>query len=116
MLIQNKFNSLSTRSMAWCVLSNAFGSKQLSSWACSEESNNSDKFLQLIDRAMNDCDPSSAHVTLRQSASSFLYNTARLTPDTKAQHSASDGSNELSEATMALLIGCLENLSEDTPP
>ena len=102
--------------MAWCVLSNTFGSKQLSSWACSEESNNSDKFLQLIDRAMNDCDPSSAHVTLRQSASSFLYNTARLTPDTKAQHSASDGSNELSEATMALLIGCLENLSEDTPP
>lgn len=113
MLIQNKCTSLSTRSMAWCVLSNAFGSKKLPSWTSSEGNNNSEKFLQLIDRAINDCDPS-AHEKLRQSATGFLYNTARLTTDTNAQHSASDGSSELSEATMSLLIGCLENLSEES--
>lgn len=118
LLLNNKCESLSTRSMAWCVLSNAFGAKQLPSWTA-EGSNQSGKFLQLIDRSVNDCDPSAAdastlsHKSLRQSASAFLYNTSRqLTAETKS--SCADGNSELTEAIMSVLIGCLENLGEET--
>jgi len=118
LLLKNKSVSMSTRSMAWCVLSNAFGSKQLPSWT-TDGNNQSDKFLRLIDRAVNDCDPTVAdasapsHKSLRQSASAFLYNTSRqLTSDTK--YDGTDGNSELTEAIMSVLIGCLENLGEET--
>jgi len=118
LLLQNKLQSMSNRSMAWCVLSNAFGSKQLPSWTSSEDNNQSEKFLQLIDRAVIDCDPSVADAStptqkaLRQSASAFLYNTSRqLTAETN--NGGADGNSELNEAIMSLLIGCLENLGEE---
>eukprot|EP00986_Skeletonema_menzelii_P004767 scaffold1670_cov73-Skeletonema_menzelii.AAC.3 len=117
LLLGNKCESVPS-SMAWCVLSNAFGSKELPSWT-TEGSNQSGKFLQLIDRAVNDCDPSivdasaPSHKSLRQSASAFLYNTSRqLTAETK--FSCADGNSELTEAIMSILIGCLENIGEET--
>mmetsp|Transcript_2789 Transcript_2789/g.3983 ORF Transcript_2789/g.3983 Transcript_2789/m.3983 type:complete len:483 (-) Transcript_2789:56-1504(-) len=114
LLLKNKSVSMSTRSMAWCVLSNAFGSKQLPSWT-KDENNQSDKFLQLIDRAVNDCEPTAADASapsqkaLRQSASAFLYNSSR-----RLTSGGTDGNSELTEAIMSILIGCLENLGEET--
>ena len=116
LLLKNKYGSMSTRSMAWCVLSNAFGSKQLPSWTTDGNNLQSDKFLQLIDKAVNDCDPTvvdasaPSHKSLRQSASAFLYNiTLTLT-----KYDGTDGNSELTEAIMSVLIGCLENLGEET--
>lgn len=107
LLLDDKLGSPTNCSLAWCVLSNVIGSKQLPTWASTEGNGQSSKFLQLVDRAVNDCDPSSADAKICGSASAFLYNTARqLTVD-----SSTDGSNgELSEATMSILIGCLEKL------
>jgi len=122
LLLENKLESLSNRAMAWCVLSNAIGMKHLPSWTRSSEENNqsqSEKFLQLIDGAVNDCDPSAAdastppHQSMRQSACAFLYNTSYQLTSGRNDDS-SDGNNELSEAIMSILIGCLENLSEET--
>lgn len=105
LLLDDKLGSSTNCSLAWCVLSNVIGSKQLPSWATTEGNGQSSKFLQLVDRAVNDCDPSSSDAKIRGSASAFLYNTARqLTVDSNGN----DG--ELSEATMSILIGCLEKL------
>ena len=99
---------------AWCVLSNAFGAKQLPSWTADGD-HQSGKFLQLIDKAVNDCDPTVAdaaapsHKALRQSAIAFLYNTSR-----RLTSGGTDGNSELTEAIMSILIGCLENLGEET--
>lgn len=121
LLLENKLESMTNRAMAWCVLSNAIGSKQLPSWTSSEGNSQSEKFLYLIGKAVNDCDPSLAdassppHKYLRQSAIAFLYNTSRqLTAETKDD--ARTGNGELSEAIMSILIGCLENLGEETDP
>jgi len=120
LLLENKLESMTNRAMAWCVLSNSIGTKHLPSWTSSSEGNNqSDKFLQLIDRAVNDCDPSAAdastapHQSMRQSACAFLYNTSRRLTAGRNDDGA-DGKSELSEATMSILIGCLENLGEET--
>ncbi len=111
LLLDDKLGSSTNCSLAWCVLSNVIGSKQLPSWATTEGNGQSSKFLQLVDRAVNDCDPSSSDAKIRGSASAFLYNTARqLTGDSNGTD-GTDGSNgELSEATMSILIGCLEKL------
>jgi hypothetical protein len=120
LLLENKLVGSSNRSMAWCVLSNAIGSKQLPTWTSSEEGNSqSSKFLQLIDGAVNDCDPSSTDASaspqklLRQSACAFLYNTAcQLTISNNDD--STNGNGELTEAIMSILIGCLENLGRET--
>jgi hypothetical protein len=111
LLLDDKLGSPTNCSLAWCVLSNVIGSKHLPSWATTEGNGQSSKFLQLVDRALNDCDPSSSDAKICGSASAFLYNTARqLTGDSNV-NDGTDGSNgELSEAAMSMLIGCLEKL------
>lgn len=48
---------------------------------------------------------------IRGSASAFLYNTARqLTVDSYGNDGTGGSNGELSEATMSILIGCLEKL------
>lgn len=114
LLLKNESVTMSTRSMAWCVLSNSFGAKQLPAWT-TDGDHQSGKFLQLVDRAVNDCDPivadapAPSHKALRQSAIAFLYNTSR-----RLTSGGTDGKSELTEAIMSILIGCLENLSEET--
>jgi len=110
LLLKNKL-SQATRSMAWCVLSNAMGSAQPPDWNVSA-STESDKFSQMIDRALSDCDPKYAapstpsHIQLRQSAAAFLYNSSR--------RCAENCNAELSEGTMSILLGCLEHLHSET--
>jgi hypothetical protein len=122
MLLEEGKLSLANRSMAWCVLSNAIGSNNDSpSWMTATDDGSKgdgETFLQLIDNALRDCDPmvdgasSSTHVSLRQSGSAFLYNVARKLA--AGNGSDGDGTDELSEATMSILIGCLENIGEET--
>jgi hypothetical protein len=106
--------SLTNQSMAFCVLSNAIGSNSnRPSWMKSENGD-SELFLQLIDVALRSCDAtvdgsaSTAHVSLRQSASAYLYNVAR-----KLAEGNGNRTEELSEATMSILIGCLEGISDE---
>ncbi|KAL7520198.1 hypothetical protein ACHAWX_004944 [Stephanocyclus meneghinianus] len=111
--------SLSNQCMAFCVLSNAIGSNnEVPTWTRNENGRGeSDFFLQVIDQALRCCDPtvmgssSSGHVSLRQSAAAFLYNVARKLAEGKSEGDReSDG---LSEATMSILIGCIENIGEE---
>ncbi|KAL3803859.1 hypothetical protein HJC23_004021 [Cyclotella cryptica] len=113
---ENKL-SLANQSMAFCVLSNAIGSNnEAPTWTRKKDgSGDSDMFLQAIDRALRCGDPtvdgssSMAHVSLRQSAVAFLYNVARKV----AEDGGNGGTEELSEAAMSILIGCIENIGEE---
>ncbi|EJK64077.1 hypothetical protein THAOC_15223 [Thalassiosira oceanica] len=103
--------SLENLSLAYCVLSNAIGA-QTPKWVDSDI----DKFQQLIDRAMVDCDNSkecpSTHVqiSLRQMAAAFIYNSSRLVGSKNTKQHV----DELSEVEMSILIGCLERLQTET--
>ena len=109
LLIDDKL-SVANLSLAYCVLSNAVGTKT-PKWMDSDK----DKFQELIDRAMVDCDQSKegpstqAQISLRQMAAALIYNSSRLvgSKDVK-QH------DELSEVEMSILIGCLERLQTET--
>ena len=113
LLLEGKL-SLTNQSMAFCVLSNAIGSNNdMPGWT-KQDGSDSDMLLQLIDVALQSCDSSvdgastSQHISLRQSAAAFLYNVARKLADGNG-----DGIDELSEATMSILIGCIENIGEE---
>ena len=113
-LLLEKEMSLTNQSMAFCVLSNAIGSNNdLPDWMKFNGSD-SEIFLQLIDLALRCCDPSidgaatTQHIHLRQSAAAFLYNVSR-----RLAEGNGDGSEELSESTMSILIGCIENIGEE---
>lgn len=113
LLLEGKL-SLANQSLGFCVLSNAIGSdNNAPSWMKSD-GEDSDFFLQLIDVALKSCDPTSdgamsaPHVSLRQSAAAFLYNVSR-----KLAKGDGDGTHELSESTMSILIGCIENIGEE---
>lgn len=116
LILEGKVTSLATRSMAWCVLSNAMGSTQLPGWVASTGTNSHD-FIQAIERALGDCDPSTdgassaTHISLRQSVAAFLYNSSR---EMTINNDANDSSTELSEGMMSILLGCLEHLNEET--
>jgi hypothetical protein len=105
--------------MAFCVLSNAIGSNnEAPTWMRNEYGNGeSDFFLQVIDQALRCCDPtvgefsSSGHVSLSQSAAAFLYNVARKLAEGEGNDDRE--SEGLSEATMSILIGCIENIGEE---
>ncbi|KAL7533857.1 hypothetical protein ACHAXR_007869 [Thalassiosira sp. AJA248-18] len=122
LIFGDKLSSVATRSMAWCVLSNAMGSTQHSD-SNVPSGKNSYKFNQTIDRALSDCDPSKdgasspSQVSLRQGASAFLYNSSRyLTIDSggTGDDAAEDDGTDLSEGMMSILLGCLEHLNEET--
>eukprot|EP01083_Nonionella_stella_P246316 855319_1 len=105
--------------MAWCVLSNAMGSTQSPDWNISA-GNNDHKFIQVVERALGDCDCSkdgaslASEISLRQSVAAFLYNSSRyLTVNNEETKTASDESKtDLSEGMMSILLGCLEHLHE----
>jgi len=113
LLLGGKLNSLATRSMAWCVLSNAMGSTQPLDWD-SFAGKESCELTRVIDQALSDSDPAEdgaslpSHVLLRQSAAAFLYNSARRVTDT-----GNEGT-DLSECTMSILLGCFEHLHEES--
>ena len=124
LLDDDKATNLATRSMAWCVLSNAAGSTNPPPCLSPSGNNTHETLLPLIDAALSDCNPPSStdvstlqsNISLRQSASAFLYNVSRsLAGSNSANNNAGDnsGNEELSEATMAILIGCLENIGEE---
>ncbi|KAL9183818.1 hypothetical protein ACHAXT_004674 [Thalassiosira profunda] len=108
LIIEEKLSSLANRSMAWCVLSNAVGSAQPPNWKDVE----GHTLIQVIEKALSDCDPSKdgasspTHASLRQSAAAFLYNSSiYLTV-------ASDESGDMSDCMMSILLGCLEHIHE----
>ncbi|KAL7471587.1 hypothetical protein ACHAXS_011883 [Conticribra weissflogii] len=123
MLLEGKEHltkSATTKSMAWCVLSNAIGSKNPPSWLGDLSESANEEYLRLIDLALNDGNPisdassSSSNISLRQSAIAFLYNVSRHLAQGEGKKASQGGENdELSETTMAILIGCLENLNEE---
>jgi hypothetical protein len=113
LLLEGKL-SLANQSMAFCVLSNGIGSQSnVSSWMKSNEED-SEILLQLIDVALRSCDPTvdgastTPHVSLRQSAAAFLYNLAR-----RLGEGDGDRTEEITEATMSILIGCIENIADE---
>eukprot|EP00579_Thalassiosira_antarctica_P004795 CAMPEP_0201884270 /NCGR_PEP_ID=MMETSP0902-20130614/16850_1 /ASSEMBLY_ACC=CAM_ASM_000551 /TAXON_ID=420261 /ORGANISM="Thalassiosira antarctica, Strain CCMP982" /LENGTH=501 /DNA_ID=CAMNT_0048413203 /DNA_START=50 /DNA_END=1555 /DNA_ORIENTATION=- len=112
LLLEDKLKTLPTRSMAWCVLSNAMGSTQPPDWDVSTGTDS------LIDRALSDSDPSKdgvsspSHVSLRQSAAAFLYNLT-ICNDGGTDDAVENGNTELSEGVMSILLGCLEHLHEE---
>jgi len=123
MLLEEKpqlVSSATTKSMAWCVLSNAVGSKNPPNWFDGLSESTNEKFLRLIDLALNDGNPTSdasssqTDISLRQSAVAFLYNVShQLAHREGSKAPQAEENEELSEAVMAILIGCLENLMEE---
>lgn len=113
-LLEGKLKTLATRSMAWCVLSNALGSTQPPEWK-------DDALARVIDLALRDADPTSdeasskSHVSLRQSAAAFLYN-ATIICISSEKYGASDGTDgaELSEGGTSILLGCLEHVRSES--
>jgi len=120
LLFEEKIKSVASRSMAWCVLSNAMGSTRPPDWNVSAGTDTY-KFIQVIDRALSDSDSSKdgastpSNVSLRQSAAAFLYNSSRYltTGDGTADNESGETGNELSEGMMSILLGCLEHLHEE---
>ena len=113
LLLEEKL-SLANQSLAFCVLSNAVGSNNnIPSWLKSD-GKETDFFLQLIDVGLRKIDctidgsTTTAHVSLRQSAAAFLYNVTR-----RLAEGEGDGINELSEASVSVLIGTLENIRDE---
>ncbi|KAL7511756.1 hypothetical protein ACHAXN_008713 [Cyclotella atomus] len=114
LLLEGKL-SLANQSLGFCVLSNAIGSNNnVPSWMRSDGGEDSELFLQLIDVALKSCDPTldgartTPHVSLRQSAAAFLYNVSRILAEGDG-----DGTHELTESTMSILIGCIENIADE---
>lgn len=112
----NNTLSLANQSMAFCVLSNSIGSNNdLPSWMKTTDGRDSDLTLQIVDAALKCIDPtadgasSTSHVSLRQSAAAFLYNAAR-----RLSEGDGDGTDEISEASMSILIGCIETICDET--
>lgn len=110
--------SMANRSMAWCVLSNAMGSAESPDSIVFAGTGNNYKLIQVVDRALHDCDPSmdGTSISLRQSAGAFLYNTSRhFTLDNEGDGDTKGGGNaELSEEQMAILLGSLQHLQDET--
>ncbi len=115
-----KLPSMASRSMAWCVLSNAMGSAESSPGSVVFAGGTDDnyKLIQVVDRALCDCDPSmdGTSVSLRQSAGAFLYNTSRhFTLNSEGDGDAEGGGNaELSEEQTAILLGSIQHLQDET--
>lgn len=125
--------SVSNRSLAWCVLSNAIGSTAAPNWRAAPfpfvatesggQSIGDYTFNQILDRALNDCDSSEegpSNASLRQSAGAFLYNSLRYLISTDdAGTGYIDGgddvreSTELSEGILTILLGCIEQLQNE---
>jgi hypothetical protein len=108
LLLESKLSSNSLNSMAWCVLSNAIGSSVPPDWYV---------FAGVVDRALYDCGASKdgKSTSLRQSAAAFLYN-ASLYLTLKLDRNGDIDTNcvELSEDHMSILLGCLEQLQDET--
>ncbi|KAL3794990.1 hypothetical protein ACHAW5_002159 [Stephanodiscus triporus] len=117
LLLEEKLSSLANRSMAWCVLSNAMGSTKSPDRIVFDGTDNY-KLIQVVDRALHDCDFSKVgtSTSLRQSAGAFLYNASlHLTCNDKGKGEIEGGGNaELSEEQLAILLGCLEHLQDET--
>jgi hypothetical protein len=117
LLLEEKFPSIANRSMAWCIISNAIGFTEFPDSIVFADSDNYN-FIQVVDRALHDCGSSKdrSTISLRQSAGAFLYNASRYLTreDVGSGEVEFDGSAELSEKHMAILLGCLENLQDET--
>ena len=117
LLLEGKLPSIANRSMAWCVLSNAMGSAESPDSIVFAGTDNY-KLIQVIDRALHDCDSSMAgtSIPLRQSAGAFLYNTSRHFTLSKEGDGdiIGGGIAELSEEQMAVLLGSLQHLQDET--
>ena len=111
-------SSMVNRSMAWCALSNAMGSAKSPDSIVFASTDNNYKLIQVVDRALHDCDPSmdGTSISLRQSAGAFLYNTSRhFTLNNEGDGDTKGGGNaELSEEQMAILLGSLQHLQDET--
>ena len=98
-LLMNGKSLLSTtasKSMAWCVLSNNFGSHP-------ELDNN----LEEICTSAMSCIAKEQPLEVRQSASAFLYNVALIQSPLMSEH------NELPDLLVMLLFGALEGLDDE---
>jgi hypothetical protein len=117
LLLEDKLSSIANRSMAWCVLGNAMGSIESPDSIVFADSGDYN-LMQVVDRALHDCGSlkETSTITLRQSAGAFIYNASRyLTLEGVCNGEVeNDGSAELSEEQMAILLGCLEHLQDET--
>uniref|UniRef100_A0A7S1ZAS5 PPPDE domain-containing protein n=1 Tax=Trieres chinensis TaxID=1514140 RepID=A0A7S1ZAS5_TRICV len=98
------------RSMAWCVLSNAFATDITSSFLISN-----DKALRdnLIDAAMADISPDQQpQKEVRQSATAFVYNLVRCTASAGVERSEDE--DALPDIYVTLLCGMMEGITEET--
>ncbi|KAL7543765.1 hypothetical protein ACHAWF_007454 [Thalassiosira exigua] len=118
-LIDGEATSPASRSVAWCALSNAAGSADPPDWNVSSHTG-CYNLVQVVDRALGDCDPSAdgaassgSHASLRRSAAAFLYNASRLLAEDDGG-GGDAGPDLLSEGAMSVLLGCLERLREET--
>jgi hypothetical protein len=108
LLLEAKLSSNSLISMAWCVLSNAIGSSVPPDWTA---------FTGVVDRALYDCGSSKdgKSTSLRQSAAAFLYNASLyLTLRVDRNGDIDTTCVELSEDHMSILLGCLEQLQDES--
>ena len=108
LLLEAKLSNQSLNSMAWCVLSNAIGSSVPPDGTA---------FAGVIDRALYDCGASKdgRSTSLRQSAAAFLYNASLyLTLKVDRNGDIDTTTVELSEDHMSILLGCLEQIQDET--
>jgi len=120
LLLEDKLETLGTRSMGWCVLSNAVGSTHPPDWNDSTGTTKYCELSRVIDRALIDCDipndgaSSQSCISLRQSAAAFLYNVTIDIGKSSDDMDDKSGNAELSEGVMSILLGCLEHLPVET--
>jgi hypothetical protein len=97
-LCQNQaLQTPASRSMAWCTLSNAYGTCSTSIGALLLET--------AVEAAMGDMAPDS-RLEVRQAAAAFLYNVILV--------EGPRGSEELPDLVVSMLCGCLDGLSLET--
>jgi hypothetical protein len=87
------------RSMAWCTLSNAYGTAATSPITYLES---------VVEAAMRDIVPDSCVEGVRQAAAAFLYNVS-LVEGPRAEHT-----EELPDLVVSMLCGCLDGVSLET--
>lgn len=100
------------RSMAWCVLSNVFGSTRTRTKSTVEDNAALEK---LVDAALLDIVPErQPRVEVRRSASAFLYNLITVDGGVGIGGCKVDrGVDEISDVVVTLLCGVTEGLNED---
>ena len=117
LLFEGKLPSIANCSMVWCVLCNAMGLAESPDSIVFAGPDNY-KLIQVIDRALHDCDSlmDGTSFLLRQSAGAFLYITScHFIISKEGDGDIKGGGNaELSKEQMAILLGSLQHLQDET--